>query len=189
MFQLQSWVDLLTIATKGLPIINKVSPSDYLVSYPGYMFGGSLTRLQRCSWCIPIYPTLRAGYDTRSIFKRSLTGLNSEFSFSWTSCLTEAEGFCLSYYLPIAGGRIIGFIPFPRVLVLCKMQLGWSRIWTRVSVSISYDDNDYTSVTSSCSWCMIQAQSTGLKLYLMVGSHLVITITPSSTLIQSACTC
>ena len=32
----------------------------------------------------PIYPTpsARAGYDTRSIFKRSLTGLNSEFSFS-----------------------------------------------------------------------------------------------------------
>ena len=24
----------------------------------------------------------RAGYDTRSIFKQSLTGLNSEFSFS-----------------------------------------------------------------------------------------------------------
>ena len=27
-------------------------------------------------------PSTRAGYDTRSIFKRSLTGLNSEFSFS-----------------------------------------------------------------------------------------------------------
>ena len=27
-------------------------------------------------------PSLRAGYDTRSIFKRSLTGLNSELSFS-----------------------------------------------------------------------------------------------------------
>ena len=27
-------------------------------------------------------PSARAGYDTRSIFKRSLTGLNSEFSFS-----------------------------------------------------------------------------------------------------------
>ena len=26
-------------------------------------------------------PSARAGYDTRSIFKRSLTGLNSEFSF------------------------------------------------------------------------------------------------------------
>ena len=27
-------------------------------------------------------PSARAGYDTRSLFKRSLTGLNSEFSFS-----------------------------------------------------------------------------------------------------------
>ena len=27
-------------------------------------------------------PSARAGYDTRSIFKRSLTGLKSEFSFS-----------------------------------------------------------------------------------------------------------
>ena len=26
-------------------------------------------------------PSARAGYDTRSIFKPSLTGLNSEFSF------------------------------------------------------------------------------------------------------------
>ena len=27
-------------------------------------------------------PSARAGYDTRSVFKRSLAGLNSEFSFS-----------------------------------------------------------------------------------------------------------
>ena len=27
-------------------------------------------------------PSARAGYDTRSIFKWSLTGLNSEFSFN-----------------------------------------------------------------------------------------------------------
>ena len=27
-------------------------------------------------------PSARAGYDTRSIFKRNLTGFNSEFSFS-----------------------------------------------------------------------------------------------------------
>ena len=32
-------------------------------------------------------PSARAGYETRSIFKRSLTALNSEFSFSQTSCL------------------------------------------------------------------------------------------------------
>ena len=53
-----------------------------------------------------INPSARAGYDTRSIFfKRSLTGLNSEFSFSYTSCLTKAEKPSLPYYLPIAGGR------------------------------------------------------------------------------------
>ena len=52
-------------------------------------------------------------FSTRSISKWSLTGLNSEFSFL-TSCLTKAEEHSLPYYLPIAGGRIIGFIPFPR---------------------------------------------------------------------------
>ena len=57
-------------------------------------------------------PSARAEYDTRSIFKRSLTGLNLEFSFSQTSCLTKAEEISLPYYLPIAEGRIIGFIPF-----------------------------------------------------------------------------
>ena len=46
----------------------------------------------------------------------------------------------LSYYLPIAGGRLIGFIPFPRVLVLCENAVS-SRIWTRVAVSISYGNH------------------------------------------------
>ena len=75
--------------------------------------------LVRLAWIVFVIftnPSARAGYDTRSIFKRSLTGLHSEFSFF------KAEEPCLSYYLPIAGGRIIGFIPFPRVLVLCEMQ-------------------------------------------------------------------
>ena len=65
-------------------------------------------------------PSARAGDDTRSIFKWILTGFNSEFSFSYTSCLTKAEEPSLPNYLPIAGGRIIGFIPFPRVIVLCE---------------------------------------------------------------------
>ena len=94
-------------------------------------------------------PSAQAGYDTRSIFKRSLTGLNSKFSFSYTCCLTKAEKPSLSYYLPIAGGRIIGFIPFLWVLVLCEMQSVSFRIWTRVAVSISYDDNHYTMGTSN----------------------------------------
>ena len=33
-------------------------------------------------WSYLPNPSARAGYDTRSIFKRSLAGLNSEFSFS-----------------------------------------------------------------------------------------------------------
>ena len=71
-----------------------------------------------------IYPTPPLGqYMTQGhFFKRSLTGLNSEFSFSWTSCLTKAEEPSLPYYLPIAGRRIIGFIPFPKILVVCEMQ-------------------------------------------------------------------
>ena len=67
-------------------------------------------------------PPTRAEYDTGSIFQQSLTGLNSEFSLSFTSRLTKAKEISLPYYLPIAGGRIIGYIPFPRVLVLCEMQ-------------------------------------------------------------------
>ena len=93
-------------------------------------------------------PFTREGYDTRSIFKRSLTGLNSEFSFSKTYCLTKAEEPSLSYYLPIAGGKIIEIILFPRVLVLREMQSASSRIWTRVAVSISDGNNHYTTGTS-----------------------------------------
>ena len=99
------------------------------------------------NWSYLPNPSARAGYDTRSIFKRSLTGLNSEFSFSLTSCLTKTEEHSLSYYLPIAGGRLIGFIPFPRVFVLCEMHSVSSRIWIRVAVSTSYDDNHYTTGT------------------------------------------
>ena len=75
--------------------------------------------------------------------------MNSEFSFPETSCLPKTEDPSLSYYLPIDGGRIIGFIPFPRVLVLCEMQSVSSRIWTRVAVFISYNDNNYTTGTST----------------------------------------
>ena len=35
------------------------------------------------------------------------------------------------------------------VLVLCEMQSISSRIWTRVAVSISYDDNHYIMGTST----------------------------------------
>ena len=64
----------------------------------------------------------RTGCDSRSIFKRSLTNLNSEFSFSETDRLIKAKELSLPYYLLIAGRGLIGLILFPRVLVLCEMQ-------------------------------------------------------------------
>ena len=91
----------------------------------------------------PIYQPLHLGriWHKLNFFKRSLTGFNSE-----TNCLTKAVESSLSYYLPIPRGRIIGFIPFP-VLVLREMQSVSSRIWTRVTVSIAYDDSHYTTGT------------------------------------------
>ena len=93
-------------------------------------------------------PTSPLGQDMTQGPFLSLTGLNSEFSFSQASCLIKAEEPSLSNYLPIAGGRIIGFISFPRVLVLCEMQTVSSKIWTRVALSIFFDDNHYTTGTS-----------------------------------------
>ena len=89
-------------------------------------------------------PPLGQDMTQGQFFKRSLTGFNSEFSFSLTSCLTKAEEPSLPYYLPIAGGRIFGFIPFR------------SRIWTRVAVSISCDDNHYTTGTSHNTYVYIR---------------------------------
>ena len=97
---------------------------------------------------LPI-PPLGQDMTHGQFFKRSLAGLNSQFSFSSTSCLFKAEEPRLPYNLPIAGGRIFGFIPFPRVLVLCEMQSVLSRIWTRVAVSISFHDNHYNTGTST----------------------------------------
>ena len=42
----------------------------------------SYQRLKKWYMILFTNPSARAGYDTRSVFKRSLTGLNSEFSFS-----------------------------------------------------------------------------------------------------------
>ena len=51
---------------------------------------------------------------TRSIFKQGLTGFDLEFS----GCYTKVKESWLSYNLSLAGGRILGFISFPRVFVL-----------------------------------------------------------------------
>ena len=58
----------------------------YIFEFIAYNFSEKSTNIKRDEINIMniifTNPSARAGYDTRSIFKRSLTGLNSEFSFS-----------------------------------------------------------------------------------------------------------
>ena len=100
---------------------------------------------------VHIYPTPPLGQDmTRGQF---LSGVDQVWFQNFSSLRLVAsprlKNLVCPTILAIAGGRIIGFIPFPRVLVKCEMQSVTSRIWTRVAVSISYDDNHYTMGTST----------------------------------------
>ena len=66
-------------------------------------------------------------HATKYRFKRSLTGLNLESSFS-TDYHTNLRELSLPYYLPLAGRRRDGFIYFARVFVLRQMITDSSRI-------------------------------------------------------------
>ena len=46
------------------------------------------------------------------------------------------------------GMRLVGFIPFLRVLALCEMQTAWTRIWNQFAMSFSIDFNHYTTSIS-----------------------------------------
>ena len=79
---------------------------------------------------VVIYPILppRAKCDTRSIFKGSKAGLNLEFSFTYTGCLSKAK----ELSLPIAE-RTDWSRPFTRALISFKIK-------TWVADSIFHDD-------------------------------------------------
>ena len=49
--------------------------------------------------------------------------LEKKIDGNYTRMLRTILNPSLPYYFPIAGGRIIGFIPFPRVLVLCEIAI------------------------------------------------------------------
>ena len=75
-------------------------------------------------WSYLPNPSARVGYDTWSIFKLKFNRFSIQsFPSPRLVALLRLKKPSLSYYLPIAGGRIIGFIPFPRVLVLLMMFL------------------------------------------------------------------
>ena len=91
-------------------------------------------------------PSPSAGCDTRSIFKQNFR-IQSFFLLP-----------NLSYNFPITGRRIIEFITSPAVFVLCEKPLVSSWIWTRITVSIFYDDTHYTTSTameSSQEWWLL----------------------------------
>ena len=52
------------------------------------------------------------------------------------------------YYLPIAGERRGGFMPFPKLFVQSKMSTVWFTIWTCFTKSILYNDNCYSTNVS-----------------------------------------
>ena len=85
--------------------------------------------------CVFTNPFTRAGCDRRSIFNRSLTDLNLEFSFHLTCCYTEIKELNLLHNLPIAGWRIVGCISFPWILALCKIPC--LRFELRLSLTIT----------------------------------------------------
>ena len=55
-------------------------------------------------------------------FKRSLKGLNSEFSFSQIGCHTRVKEPSMPYYLFISEERIVGFILSPKLLRYVKCR-------------------------------------------------------------------
>ena len=66
--------------------------------------------------CINSTPSQKARCDTRSIFKQSKVGLNSQFSFSLIGCLTKVKEPNLPYYLYIAGKEKKWIHSIPRAL-------------------------------------------------------------------------
>ena len=77
---------------------------------------------------VGMYPTspLRAGCDTRSIFKWITAGLNSEFSFADVALASIKSLVCPTIYLYLwVGKRTAGFLPLQRTLT--------SRIRSRTS--------------------------------------------------------
>ena len=86
-------------------------------------------------------PTPSKMWHKVNFFRQSLTGLNSEFSFSEASYHTKVQQSSLTNYQSINEGRLVGCLPFPSVFVLYKTQPASLRIWTWLSGFISYNDN------------------------------------------------
>ena len=88
--------------------------------------------------CLRTSPSI-AGCEIRSVFKRSLPGLNSAFSFSLIGFHNMVNEASLPDYSSITGGRIVECIPFLRILAIWETTL--FRIRTRFALLLFYNDN------------------------------------------------
>ena len=94
--------------------------------------------------CIYITPPTLAECDTRSIFKQSTVSLNSNFPSNFTPVAAPKQKNSLLYYLLTAGGEEeVDFWHSQGYLSENKMQTTSSKVWTRVTETISSDDNRY----------------------------------------------
>ena len=91
--------------------------------------------------CVRNNPSLGAVADMRLILSGLQQFLNSDIIFLRTGCHIKAKEPSLDYSLPIPGGRIVGFISFPKFLALPDLQ---SCSEYELGL-ISYDANYYTS--------------------------------------------
>ena len=93
----------------------------------------------------------RIPYKVNS-FKWSTTGFEFNFLSSSLVVIPKLKSLvCPTIYLYPGGRRrrIVGFIPFSRVLAPCKKQTAPPGIWTLVAGSISYEDNNYALSASN----------------------------------------
>ena len=81
-------------------------------------------------------------------FKRSLTGWILSFHSPKPVAIPRLKSPVCPIILPIGWGRIVGFIPFPKILELCKIKTAPCRIWTQFHVSISYNNIHNTTCSS-----------------------------------------
>ena len=103
------------------------------------------------------HPNLLAweGCDTKSIFLQILISLNPEFFFALTGYRIKANAPCPPYFLLTHNwSRTNGFTSFSKVLWWSKTHTASSKIWNRITDSISKDDNSYAKLGSYMWLCV-----------------------------------
>ena len=104
---LTCWIPFKRLIFCHIPLVNTQTHTHTHTHTHIYMY---ISKPYIWAWC-----------NTMSIFKKSLTCLDSVFSFSLRSYHNMAKVLNLLNYLPISASRINGFIHFSRLLALYEM--------------------------------------------------------------------